>query len=169
MTQTEAKLNRREAIRQGFKHYQGRPCKNCHNSEKCVIGYGCTKCAAKSQARYREAHPEHGKLYYLDTKLEHAKRNQIGHLRRKYNMTIEAYDVMVKEQKGLCYICHKLPTSGRNKKLVIDHDHETGLIRRLLCDQCNRLVGYLHEDCNFIMQIYDYVNFYKPHQVTLNG
>ena len=62
-------------------------------------------------------------------------------LKADYGMTIEQYDEMIKEQKGLCAICGRKPQKGGNQFvknfLVIDHDHKTGKVRGLLCSECN--------------------------------
>ena len=51
------------------------------------------------------------------------------------DITIEEFDRRVMDQGGRCAICRALP-SGR--RLIVDHDHETGAVRGLLCDYCNR-------------------------------
>lgn len=61
------------------------------------------------------------------------------YLRKKYGITEEVYQVMLKEHDGRCWICLKYPT---NKPLNVDHDHKTGQVRGLLCFFCNKfLVG----------------------------
>jgi hypothetical protein len=59
-------------------------------------------------------------------------------LRIKYGITQEQYDEMVRRQNGLCAICAHAPSK---KILVVDHDHQTGAIRGLLCDGCNVGLG----------------------------
>jgi hypothetical protein len=54
----------------------------------------------------------------------------------RYNMSKPEWDIMIKEQKGLCRLCPK-------KAMVIDHNHNTGQVRGLLCDSCNLLLGIL--------------------------
>ena len=49
-------------------------------------------------------------------------------------MKIERYQEMEREQGYACALCHK-PT----QKMVVDHDHKTGLVRGLLCRRCNVL------------------------------
>jgi Recombination endonuclease VII len=67
------------------------------------------------------------------------KHSRRRHLRLAYGMTPEDYQAMVKKQKGLCPIClHK-------RRLHVDHDHETGVVRGLLCSGCNSAVGLLDQ------------------------
>lgn len=66
-------------------------------------------------------------------------------LKRLYAITPEQYDALYAAQSGLCAICHE-PESIEVKKrnpwtLAVDHDHETGAIRGLLCNRCNYLEG----------------------------
>lgn len=65
-------------------------------------------------------------------------------LRKKYGITVAQYEAMVVEQKNLCKVCGNPPKPG--KKLVIDHDHRSGKVRNLLCDNCNLLIGHAQED-----------------------
>lgn len=61
------------------------------------------------------------------------------------------YQEMLREQNGVCAICHKPETapdkaSGKTKDLAIDHDHKTGAVRQLLCSSCNRGLGLFNDD-----------------------
>ena len=57
----------------------------------------------------------------------------------KYGLSEEGYQALFDEQRGRCAVC------ARGVPLVVDHDHETGQIRGLLCDPCNRGLGLLGE------------------------
>jgi hypothetical protein len=61
---------------------------------------------------------------------------------RKYNITVEEYDALVEKVGGFCQICHA-PGGGR---LHVDHCHDTGRVRGLLCSTCNRGIGLLRDD-----------------------
>lgn len=63
-----------------------------------------------------------------------------SHLKTKWGMTTEDYKRMLDRQDGVCAICHKPPL---NNALAIDHDHDTGKIRGLLCSRCNSALGWL--------------------------
>jgi hypothetical protein len=58
------------------------------------------------------------------------------------------YDFLVDQQAGECGICGHRPEGGR--KLYIDHDHDTGVIRGLLCQRCNTGIGMLGDDLSMI-------------------
>jgi hypothetical protein len=66
------------------------------------------------------------------------------YLRLTYNVTEEKYNQMVVDQGGVCKICGKperAKINGKVKRLVLDHCHQTGKIRGLLCTLCNYRVG----------------------------
>ena len=67
----------------------------------------------------------------------------------------EQYLKLLTKQKGLCALCHKPPTRGR--QLDADHDHRTGRIRGLLCNPCNLFVGRLEENGDFLAKAYAYL------------
>lgn len=69
---------------------------------------------------------------------------------RTYGITVQDYEQMFEAQSGLCMICNTegfVMNEKRHKmKLVVDHCHSTGVVRGLLCHNCNRALGLLHDD-----------------------
>ncbi len=64
--------------------------------------------------------------------------------RLKYGMSYPDYCALEARQGGMCAICGRpAPTGG---VLCVDHDHETGIVRGLLCKLCNSLLGYAKDD-----------------------
>lgn len=58
---------------------------------------------------------------------------------------------MVAEQEGRCAVCGREPSGDRwDRSLHVDHDHETGAIRGLLCGPCNRGIGLLGDSADRI-------------------
>jgi hypothetical protein len=56
---------------------------------------------------------------------------------------------MLAKQNGVCVVCRQPETkviNGKVLKLAVDHDHETGKVRGLLCMACNIAIGYLQND-----------------------
>jgi len=95
---------------------------------------------AANQARYRERHPN--------------RRRELD-LRRKYNLTPAEYDAMLAEQSGQCAICDKPPSTG--KPLFVDHDHDTGEVRGLLCSRCNWALGQLGDGPELVARALSYL------------
>jgi hypothetical protein len=66
-------------------------------------------------------------------------------LKLVFNMTVDEYDAILEYQGGICAICDHPP---KTRRLSVDHDHKTGLIRGLLCHQCNRALGGMGSDAD---------------------
>lgn len=81
-------------------------------------------------------------------------------LRRNYNMTIEQYNVMFNAQEGKCACCGKHQDNCK-RKLAVDHDHDTGAIRALLCDNCNPGIGYFKHSIERLNQAIKYLNKFQ--------
>ena len=81
------------------------------------------------------------------------------------------YQEMLREQNGVCAICHQPETSpdkasGKTKDLAIDHDHETGAIRALLCSNCNRGLGLFNDSVELLAKARDYVLYHERSGIT---
>lgn len=72
------------------------------------------------------------------------------HLKDTYGISAEEYESMFASQSGVCAICKKPETarqgSGTLKSLAVDHCHDTGEIRGLLCSSCNPGIGHFKHD-----------------------
>lgn len=83
-------------------------------------------------------------------------------LPKNYNITSEDYAAILQRQVGVCAICRREPfeidgRTGRLRQLAVDHDHETGKVRGLLCGSCNRGVGYLQDDPELLRSAISYL------------
>ena len=63
------------------------------------------------------------------------------HYRTKYRLSVGTYNLLLKAQKDRCAICRQKD----NRALSVDHDHDTGIIRGLLCRKCNIGIGYFDD------------------------
>lgn len=68
------------------------------------------------------------------------KRRSRRQLWEKYKLTPEDYIDMYGAQQGVCAICQFA------EAVVVDHDHDTGKVRSLLCQHCNVMIGAARED-----------------------
>lgn len=73
-------------------------------------------------------------------------------LKAKYNLTIEEFEALAESQGGACAIC-----GDEDKELHVDHDHESGRVRGLLCGWCNRGIGLLKEDKSILLMAVIYL------------
>lgn len=76
------------------------------------------------------------------------------YLKRAYNITLEEYDRMLKAQGGKCAIC-SCELKGRN--CHVDHNHETGEVRGLLCHSCNVGLGMFRDDRGRFLKASEYL------------
>lgn len=82
----------------------------------------------------------------------------------KYEMSPDEYDAKFKEQNGVCAICYLPDPQGI--ALAVDHDHETGENRGLLCGRCNKAIGLLHDDFDRILATAAYIQLWKTNPVS---
>lgn len=78
------------------------------------------------------------------------------HLLKKYGITEDQYDELLRRQEECCFICQR-HYSKFKYKLCVDHDHHTGAIRGLLCQFCNRRVIGRHRDADIFERAADYL------------
>lgn len=90
--------------------------------------------------------------YYAKRKAAGINKNAIAstyqrnrQLKQKYGMTIEDFDALVAEQNGLCPICARDLTTTQRISPSVDHCHETGAVRGVLCGPCNSGIGSLQD------------------------
>ena len=91
-------------------------------------------------------------------------------LKKEYGLTVEEYDAMVLAQGGKCAICGATRGSKigskRDAKLNIDHDHQTGKVRGLLCHNCNMVLGHLDDDIERMYRAIEYLRAYRQSEVA---
>lgn len=66
--------------------------------------------------------------------------------RKRLGLTAEDYKMLLESQHGRCAICGQVMGSEKKKGPHVDHDHDTGMIRGLLCPLCNILLGAAKDD-----------------------
>lgn len=122
-------------------------CSSCNQEKPATEFYKgrsfCKVCSNKASNRWKKENKEKNQLSIQKSKLK-----------RKYGITIEQYEAMVKEQKGVCYICKN---ENPNRKLSVDHCHKTGKIRKLLCDKCNMTLGLINDSQELLKQFIFYL------------
>lgn len=126
----------------------------------------CKQCMkARAISRYRN--PEKRKKI-LETGARWRERNPDADadktLRRKYGITLAQYDELFELQGGVCALCKKGETTKRRKKgegrerLAVDHCHDTGRVRGLLCFKCNTAIGSLGDTEEDARKVVEYLS-----------
>lgn len=106
---------------------RSKPCKTCGSVTRKVTAPG-PRCATCHRLRKAEAGKAAHEAYVL----------------RTYGLRAGEYDRLLANQGGVCFICQR--ANGATKKLAVDHNHETGNVRGLLCGPCNKILGHLRDD-----------------------
>lgn len=118
------------------------------NKSKGILHRVCKEChkvvAQKHYIRNKNKYKNRARTWSQNNKKDRASILRNSDLRRKYNMTIDDYMLMDTQQKGKCAICN---TKCRSKRILcVDHCHETGKVRGLLCLGCNTALGNFKDD-----------------------
>lgn len=98
----------------------------------------------------RKENPEKYREYDRKWRAENLMKARELDVIQKHNISYDEYKWMCDKQRGRCAICkkeetRKSRTSGQICRLTIDHNHETGIIRELLCHNCNQVIGHCKE------------------------
>lgn len=112
----------------------------------------------------KERVKEQSQRYYAKNKEKINLRGMLysrngGNLRR-YGITLDQYNEILKSQNNVCAICHQpeyAKSMGIFKNLAVDHNHETGEVRGLLCSGCNRGIGYMKDNIEVLKSAYNYL------------
>ena len=102
-----------------------------------------------------------GKKYHNKEKkqLEYRNKKDIfrnNKLKRDFGITLEEYNKKLKKQNNKCMVYGNTPKENR-KALAIDHNHNTGEVRDLLCGNCNAAVGFLKENIVIAKEMVKYI------------
>lgn len=154
---------RQYAIENNQSTYNGKPCKKCGNTLRYTSMTGCVSCTRENssfrnksgiQKEYIQKNREkinayNRKAYHSLTPEEKKKRNRSQQV-ALYGLTLDQYDAMLLEQNGLCALCGYPETNPKKSNMCIDHDHNTGKVRELLCDRCNRGIGAFDDNIHLL-------------------
>lgn len=131
-----------------------KPLSDFHKDKRRSDGH--VKMCKPCRKEYRAAWYAQNRQGQIDYSRSWKRRNRhrLAHYGRKYRhgITQAEWDAMVLAQEGRCAICE-----ATNGDLRIDHDHTTGVIRGLLCDLCNRGIGYLRDNPDHLRRAATYL------------
>ncbi len=141
----------------------------CHNCEKAWIRQYHKSSQGKEKGREwvennKEKIEEYKRLYRQDVVKQ--ERSKVYHrakwLKDSFNMTVDDYMAMYEKQNGQCAICGS-DQNGSRKNFCIDHDHETGKVRGLLCHNCNVSVGLMKDSPSLLRQAAAYLEGFNQY------
>jgi len=85
------------------------------------------------------------------------KANRAKKLKHRYGISIEQYEQMLIDQNYRCKICGSTDPGHKKKHFSVDHCHETGRVRGLLCANCNLTLGYVKDDVALLKSCIGYL------------
>ena len=109
------------------------------------------------QVLYSHYHPKPVLVPRKKLTLKEQKREVLTkRLRATYQIGLECYEIMLKQQGGCCAICKK--RQGEiSYRLHVDHNHKTGRVRALVCARCNTMIGLVENKKPTIKQVEKYL------------
>lgn len=168
-----------------------KPCKHCavnkelsgfHKHPRMNDGHinVCKDCRSNYYSGWRSANREELKQskseYYESVKFEVNAEKRVErrtnpskykeqNLQYCYGISLQEYERMHAAQNGKCAICNQPEVTktkdGKVRALAVDHCHETGEVRALLCGKCNKGIGLLKDDFEVILSAAKYIHAHK--------
>jgi hypothetical protein len=127
----------------GMKDGHRSECKRCHQAKQKAWYEANREASIANVKRWQQKNKEHLHAYRREYRKRRQAEDRDAHLRRTFGFSTIGYEAMLASQGGGCAICGKPP--GKIS-LHVDHDHESGEIRGLLCVGCNNALGQFRDD-----------------------
>ncbi len=107
----------------------------------------CKSCVREHQRRFRNAQPDY---------------NRAHNLQKRYGISVDEYKTLLANHNFACAICKvEIPDAlgykGKGSG-VVDHNHETGDVRGILCSKCNLVLGHARESTDILYQAIVYLS-----------
>jgi len=138
----------------GVRYTVDKPCTRCHQV-KSVSEFSIKQRNYRGLPTYTS---------WCKSCLAENKRNryslayaQTDYRKRIYGIDDNIYQAMFFRQGGVCAVCGQPQNAKYTKELCIDHNHETGQVRELLCHTCNILLGYVEKDRSRVKRLIKYL------------
>ena len=136
----------------------------------------CKERNRNNARRYRNEHlieiREKQKKYYYENKDKNKEKDRqrfskyreenksviaYSKIKCRYGLSKEEYNLLLENQDYKCKICGESQINLK-RKLCIDHNHNTGEVRGLLCDNCNRLLGNAKDNVEILQNAINYLS-----------
>jgi hypothetical protein len=126
------------------------------NKDKLEITVSQYEDKAEYQRQWRKLNPDKMKEYERRRDKEKSRERA---WERRYGIARQDYENLLEKQGDSCAIC-KTTNVGRkgHTHFHVDHDHLTGKVRGLLCDLCNRGLGYFKDDAYMLRKAAKYLD-----------
>jgi hypothetical protein len=113
-----------------------------HKNTKDGKRSSCKKCANQYNKAWHKANPE---------------KQREANLKCVYGITIDIYNQLLNKQNYRCALCGTDTPGGNGNRFHVDHNHQTGEVRGLLCYQCNVGLGHLKDSPKLLKRAIQYL------------
>lgn len=130
----------------------GSQCKVCSNSASVAWYKANTEIERLKKRSWRQNNPD---------KVKNQNRRDSLKI---YGLSIKDWEILFENQNGVCAICDMPETlidKGILRRLAVDHCHETGKVRSLLCSKCNQAIGLLNDNSKLLDKAASYLRKHK--------
>ena len=134
-------------------------CRNCSSSLTVGANWAeshasrkqriCKPCNAEQAREWRKRNPSKQR--------EYAEKRGRWWIESRYGIDEAEWKRMFDAQCGRCAICDSKDPKGNHGVFHVDHCHETGKVRGLLCDTCNRGLGMFYDNINTLKGAIEYL------------
>lgn len=146
-------------------------CKRCGKSKPLIEFYKrldkearCKTCVSEIRKQSYSSDPEKVKARVKKYRIENPEKIRDCKLRQAYGVGLNYFQAKLKKQGGACGACKRNVKSvwrGKEVNMALDHNHETGEPRGVLCIKCNRALGLLEDDQEIISGLLSYIKKYQ--------
>lgn len=134
-------------------------CKECYKKRIREYRKKNLEYVREKEKNYRKNDPEKYKERDRKRSSNRKIKTKEYTLKRLYNLTLNEYYDILESQNNGCSICGAQKSKSKDF-LCVDHDHTTGNVRGILCDNCNRGLGLFGDDPKNLLSAYYYLNKY---------
>lgn len=136
---------------------KSKPLDDFYKESRTIDGYQtrCKTCQRSSaQISYAENKP---RVLSRNKKKYSSEARRERTLKESYGIDLKDYNNMLEDQEGKCGICGGSDPKHTSGRFVVDHCHESGLVRGLLCGECNFMIGKSNDDIEILKKAITYL------------
>lgn len=138
---------------------QNKPLSEFGKSSRTVHGYWtyCKACAYKHHSKWRKKNLTRAAVHARQWRRNNPDRAKDHDLKRNMGLPLGTYATMLQAQNGCCAICGCDKPKGKGR-FHVDHCHDTGKIRGLLCSNCNLAIGHFRHSLATLVSAINYLS-----------
>lgn len=118
----------------------------------------CKECKDKKTLVWRAANPKAYNALAVKWRDNNPDKQHANEIKRRYGLSLEDYNALLVKQNMCCALCDvQHDTSKKRGRLYVDHDHETGKVRALLCHNHNVMLGHAEDSIETLEKAIKYL------------